>query len=268
MILSGKPVAEKIYESLKVEVKTLRQKGIKPALAVVLVGDDPASLMYVKKKEEKANELGIDFQLFHFSQITLEEEMVKIIKKINSNPGMHGLIVQLPLPEKFNVNKILAEISPTKDVDHLNNGEYLPPTAMSVIELLDYYKINLLDKKIVLVGYGKLVGKPLEEILQAKGLKPVVCDSRTIDLASKTMDADVIISGVGVPNLIKPEMVKSSVIIVDAGTAEASGKTVGDVDSSVYEKVTAYSPVPGGVGPITVAGLMKNLVEAAKKQNL
>lgn len=264
MILDGKSVAEKIYENLEKEIEGLKEKNIRPFLAVVLVGEDPASLLYVRKKEEKAESLGIGFKLYHFSEIISEQEVLNLIADLNRNKNIHGIIVQLPLPQNFNTTKILESIAPKKDIDGLNGG-FPPPTTGAILEILRFYNIDLKNKKIVIIGRGKLVGQPLEKILTAQGVEPLVCDSQTPDLKSKTLSGDVIVSGVGEPGLITADMVNENTIVIDAGTAESSGKTVGDVNKSVYEKVASYSPVPGGVGPVTVAMLYKNLIAAAEK---
>lgn len=257
MVLYGQPVADKIYENLKKQINQLNQK---PGLAVVLVGENPASLLYVGKKQEKAQELGIDFKLYHFPSIVPEKDVLTLINKLNQDKNIHGILVQLPLPQSISTDKVLKEIEPKKDIERVS------PAALAILEILKYYKIDLKNKKIVLVGRGKLVGAPLEKILCGSGLETQVCDSKTPDLKSQTLSADIIISAVGEPGLITAEMISEKAIMIDAGTAESGGKTIGDVEKSVYEKVSAYSPVPGGVGPVTVATLYKNLIEAAENE--
>ncbi len=269
MILDGKKVSEKIYEELKKEIGGLKAKGIRPFLAVILVGEAPASLLYVKKKEEKAETLGIGFKLYHFPAIVLEPDVLELIADLNCDPNIHGIIVQLPLPKNIDTNKILKSIDSQKDIERVS------PAAQAILEILRFYNfikisarshnIDLKNKKIIIVGRGKLVGQPLEKILNEQHLNIEICDSETTDLKSKTLSADIIISGVGEPGLITLDMVSKKAIVIDAGTAESSGKLTGDVDPGVYQKVSAYSPVPGGVGPVTVACLYKNLIEAAKK---
>lgn len=263
MILYGKPVAEKLEQDIKIEITKLAQENIKPFLAVILVGEDPASILYTRKKREKAENLGIGFRLYHLPLNTPEQHILDLVNLLNSNKEVHGLIIQLPLPENLDTAKILAAITPKKDIDGLNGGQ-TPPAAAAVLEIINFYNIDLMGKKIVLVGHGKLVGAPLEKILTAQGVEVLVCDSKTNDLKSVTLSADIIISGVGKPGLITPEMVRKEATVIDAGTAESKGSTVGDVDTSVYEKVDSYTPVPGGVGPVTVACLMKNLIDASR----
>lgn len=263
MILLGKPVTENIYLQLKKDLKTLKGKNIVPMLGVILVGEDPSSVSYVKIKEKRAENLGLGFQLFHLPGITPEKKVTELICELNINKHINGIIVQLPLPPEFQTEEILKQIKPEKDVDGFY-GSFTAPTAQAILEILKFYKIFWQDKKIVIIGHGRLVGQPLKKILQGQGLKPVVCDSKTVDLKVKTLEADIIVTAAGVPSLINLEMVKADTIIIDAGNSEAAGKMVGDVDPKVCSKIKSYSPVPGGVGPVTVACLMKNVVEAAK----
>jgi methylenetetrahydrofolate dehydrogenase (NADP+) / methenyltetrahydrofolate cyclohydrolase len=264
MILFGKPVAEKIYQDLKSEIEKLKERKIIPSLGVILVGENPASLSYVKVKEKIAASLGIDFRLFHLPGIAQESKVEELLESLNLNKFISGIVVQLPLPEDFNREKILKKIAPGKDVDGFY-GEMPAPTAEAILEMLKFYKLSLKDKKIVLVGRGRLVGQPLEKMLLKKGLKPIVCDMRTANLKKVVKSGEIIISATGVPGIITPEMVGKETIVIDAGTAESGGKLAGDVDPKVYDIVPAYSPVPGGVGPLTVALLMKNVALAAKK---
>lgn len=264
MILSGKPVAQAIEQELKERIEGLKQKNIQPHLAVILVGDDPASILYVRKKEEKAESLGIGFKLYHFPAMAAESDILNLITDLNQNKNIHGVIVQLPLPDSIDSAKIIAAISAKKDVDGLID-DLKSVTAGAILEMLKYYNIDINNKKIVIIGRGKLVGVPLEKILKSENFNVEVCDSKTANLQEMTLSADIIISGVGKPGLIKSDMVSEKAIVIDAGTAEEGGSTVGDVDQSVYQKVSAYSPVPGGVGPITVIKLLKNVVESAEK---
>lgn len=265
MILRGQPVAEKIYQKLKQDLKILQRQKITPTLAVVLVGNDPMSLVYVKVKEKMSRRLGINFQLFHLPGVTAEEKVTSLIGELNQNQYIHGIIIQLPLPEHFQTEKILKRIDSQKDVDGFY-GELPAPTAQAILEILKFYRIALKDKKIVILGYGRLVGKPLEKMLIQQKIRPIICNSKTKNLKEKTLAADILITATGVPSLIRSEMVTAEAIIIDAGTSEVNGKMGGDISPAVQEKIRAYSPVPGGVGPVTVACLMRNVVEAAKKQ--
>jgi methylenetetrahydrofolate dehydrogenase (NADP+)/methenyltetrahydrofolate cyclohydrolase len=259
MILYGKPIAEKIYAHIKNDLKKIKDSL---AMSAILVGEDPASLMYVKAKEKRAAKLGIDFKLYHFPVITGENKILELIEKLNKKSHIKGIIIQLPLPENIDTDKILKALLPEKDLDGFS-GKYSPPTGQAILEIFKFYNIETKAKKIVIVGFGRLVGKPLARLLEKKKIKPIICTSSS-DIASETLDADIIISATGTPGLIKPEMVSKKAIIIDAGTAESRGKIRGDVDTKIYEKVASYTPTPGGVGPVTVACLMRNLVEAKK----
>ncbi len=264
MILSGKPVAEKIYTELKTDISELKTQKVMPTLGVVLVGEDPASLAYVHVKEHKSALLGVNFKLYHFSGPAPESKIAQLIEDLNRNNFVHGIVVQLPLPEDVDAELILKSINPQKDIDGFS-GQFPAPTAQAILEIFKYYDIELKEKKIVLVGFGRLVGQPLAKALENQGIRPIICSSSTGDLEGQTLTADIIVSATGAPGIIKPDMVSEKAIVIDAGTAESKGEIHGDVDPSVYEKVTAYSPVPGGVGPVTVACLIENLVESAKK---
>jgi len=264
MILYGKPVAEKIQQKLRKEIAQLKEKNIIPSLAVILIGDDPVSLSYVKNKEETAEKLGINFRLYHLPSFSTETSLIALIEDLNQNKFINGIIVQLPLPKGFNVEKIIKTISSQKDVDGFSE-RYPAPTAQAILEMFKFYKINLEDKKIVLIGHGRLVGKPLEKLLTKRGIQPIVCDSKTKNLAEKTIGADVIISATGQPNLIRQDMISRESIIIDAGASELQGKIRGDLNYETYQKAKMYSPVPGGVGPVTIAMLMKNLLQATRE---
>lgn len=260
MILDGKIVAEKIYEDLKKEIASFK---IKPILAVLLAGEDPSSIAYTQMKEKKAKELKIGFRLYSIPEIGRQDELEKLIFDLNKNEYVGGVIIQLPLPEKFDTDKLLVQIDPKKDIDGLG-GEKPTATACAIMEILNYYKIGFKGKKIVLVGRGRLVGRPLAKMFSEMNLDLTVCDNKTLSLKKETLKADILISAVGSPDLIRKSMVKDGAVIIDAGTAETGGKIVGDVSEEAYLKASAYTPSKGGVGPVTVACLMKNLVEASK----
>lgn len=255
MVLYGKPVADQIYSQIKLTDH--------PSMAVILVGENLPSITYVKEKEEIAQKLGIEFRFYHLPAMARQKEALALILDLNQNKYISGIIVQLPLPADFETKKILKTISPRKDIDGFSD-KFPPPTATAILEILKFYHVSLKDKNIVLVGHGRLVGQPLEKLLKKEGINPIICDSQTTDLKTHTLKADILISATGVPHFIKLEMVKEGAIVIDAGTAEGNGKLVGDVDPKVFKKVRAYTPVPGGVGPVTVACLMRNLLEAAK----
>jgi len=269
MILDGKKLADKIIKQLKNKIKI---KEIKANLSVILIGNNPASEIYVKKKEEKCREAGIDFNLIKFKSNILESKIISKIKSLNKDKKINGILVQLPLPSNINLSKVINSINPKKDVDGLTeiNKEKLkkgdeklaPPTAKGILKLLEEYKMNLNNKKFALVGFGKLVGYPLSLMLKNRKLDFEVYDINTKNIKEKTKKADIIITATGVPNLIKKDWVKKGSVIIDAGTSKKNGKIVGDVDfNSVKEKVSYITPVPGGVGPMTIVMLIENIIE-------
>lgn len=263
MVLFGQPVAAKIYGALREEILKLKKGDILPNLAVILVGEDPASLTYGRIKEKVAQKLGLGYKLFHLPGIVQTKSVEALIAELNRNKYISGIVLQLPLPKDFATEKIIQKIKKEKDMDGFRGG-YPPPTAQAILEILKFYGFGLKNKKIVIVGYGRLVGQPLVKLLKKQGLKPIVCDAKTVDLSKKTRRADILISAAGVAGLIKPAMVRKEAVVIDAGTSEAGGKMIGDVAPEVYEKMSAYTPNPGGVGPVTVAMLMRNVVRAAK----
>lgn len=273
-ILDGLLVAKKINNKTKNKVLQLNKCGIYPKLAVVLVGDNPASLLYTKIKKQKAKEIGIETLDVKHSENITHYELINEIEKLNNNESIHGILIQLPLPKHLDTVKILETINPKKDVDGLNpknlgkllvNKPFIiPPTADAIIEILNYYKINLTGKHIVLVGYGKLVGKPLAAMISLSNQDATltICNSKTKNLLYYTKQADILISAAGVPNLITNNMVKKDVTIVDAGTSKKGNKIIGDVDfKNIRNKCTYITPSKGGVGPVTVAKLLENVVK-------
>lgn len=260
MILDGNVVASKIYSELKIKINDFK---IKPILAVILVGDDPSSVAYTHMKEKKAKELGLGFRLCLIPEIGRQDEVEKLIFDLNKNEYISGILIQLPLPEKFETERVLAQIDPKKDVDGLT-GQKPTATACAIWEILNHYKIELKKKRIVIVGRGRLVGQPLAKMFSEMGLDVIVCDKKTKNLKKETLKADILITAAGKPGLIYKDMVKKGAVIIDAGTAETDGEIVGDVSKTAFSKASAYTPYKGGVGPVTVACLMKNLIEAGK----
>ncbi len=278
-LLNGKKVAEKIYENLKKEGRKLETA---PTLVVVLVGNNPASLSYVGIKEKAARKIGIGFQRVDFSPSTSlrvnEQEILNKIIELNANPEISGIIVQLPLPKDLNQNKILNAILPEKDVDGLtieNLGQLFrgedglrPATPLGIIRLLSAYKIKIAGKNVVIVGRSNLVGKPLAHLFLEKDATVTVCHSKTKDLKSHTLTADILVSAAGKPDLIKENMIKKGAVVVDVGTTKVGKKIVGDVDFEKVKKVASYiTPVPGGIGPMTVAMLLSNVVKVGKSSS-
>lgn len=273
-IIDGKKIAEDIYTELKEEVKNLEDK---PGLAVVLVGDDPASLVYVRNKERICKRLGLNYRLMRFPQSADKNEILSTIESLNSDKEINGIIVQIPLPEHLDPFEVVSAIDPLKDVDGLhpdNLGRLLsgkpriiPCTPLGVIELLKRENIDIRGKNAVIVGRGNLVGKPLFHLLLSLDATVTVCHSKTRDLKEETSRADILVCAVGVPKLISADMVKEGATVIDVGINRVGDRLVGDVDfENIMGIASAITPVPGGVGPMTVAMLMKNVITAYKLQ--
>lgn len=272
-LINGKEVAEHIKQQVKNEIEAL---GLKPALAVIVVGDNPASKVYVNNKKKACKAVGIESIEYALPENITEEELLNVIDYCNISRCIHGILVQLPLPKHIDESKILERIYPNKDVDgftavntgKLWQGDYnlAPCTAMGIIELLDYYGYDISGQNCVVIGRSNIVGKPVAALLLERNATVTICHSKTNNLSEITSKADILISAVGKPKFITWGMVKDGAIVIDVGiNRDEDGKLCGDVDfDDVKEKVSAITPVPGGVGPMTVAMLMKNTLEAAK----
>lgn len=263
MILDGNQVAGKIYKSLEPRIEKLKHNQVEPSLATVLVGEDPRSLSFIKIKEKASQNLGIVFKIFQMPAISSERNIIEKISDLNDDQSIHGIVLQLPLPKSLDENKIIETIAPEKDIDGLL-GNFSSPTALAILELLKSYQIDYRNLKIVIVGHGRLVGKPLVKLFRNEKIEPIVCDLGTSNIREKTLSADLLISATGSAGLIGPKMVKEGAVLIDAGTAESNGRIAGDITPETYGKAKAYAPVPGGVGPVTVACLIRNLVSAAE----
>lgn len=279
-IIDGKAVAAEIYEELRPRVSRLIASGCQPGLAVVLVGNNPASQVYVRNKEKACEKLGIRSFRYHLSETTEIAELVELIDSLNANPEVHGILVQLPLPPHVEEREVLYRIAPEKDVDgfhpynlgRLMIGDplFLPCTPWGVQELLVRYGIEVEGKHVVIVGRSNIVGKPLAMMLvqKAKGANATVtvCHTRTVGLSEHTKRADILVVACGSPGAVTGDMVKEGVVVIDVGINRVGEKLVGDVDfESVAPKASYITPVPGGVGPMTVAMLMANTVKAAER---
>ncbi len=271
-IIDGRKISKDILEKVKTEVEKL---SFTPVFCDVLVGGDPVSKQYVDLKARMAERAGMSFYDAKFPENISTEELVHEIQELNRIKNMCGIIVQLPLPKHLDTKVILDSIDPKLDVDCLGEktneefkngiGFLIPPTASACLALLDSATVDLTLKKIVVFGNGELVGKPVTVLLKQKGFTPIVLDSKSTDIEVALKNADVIISGIGQGSFIKGEMVQENVIIIDAGTSESGAGIVGDVDfDSVKDRAGCISPVPGGVGPVTVAMLFKNVLAVAK----
>jgi methylenetetrahydrofolate dehydrogenase (NADP+)/methenyltetrahydrofolate cyclohydrolase len=270
--INGKKIAGQMLERIKSEVAEL---GFKPLVVDVLVGDDPVSASFVKIKKKTAFEAGMDFKLAQFPQDITQEELIGQIREINKYAGLCGLIIQLPLPKHLVKEEILDCIEPRVDIDcigkscaknfYSGKSEMVPPTAAAILHIIEQLKIDFTGKKILVIGQGSLVGKPFSFLLSQKGLDVATADRSTSGLQSLSLGADIIITGAGKPKLVTREMVKPGTVIIDAGTSEAEGSIVGDVDTeSLKDTDCLVSPVPGGVGPVTVAMLLNNALSVAK----
>ena len=276
-ILDGKAVAASIREEVRAEVAALIEKGITPKLSVVLVGDDPASVLYARSKERACKNSGIEFELHSFPESASEEEVLAKLAELSSDPNCHGIMVELPLPKHINKERVMMAVHPDKDVDGLspinrgrmftNKDGLFPVTPQSCIEIMKRQGITLEGKNVCLVGRGDTVGKPLIFLLLNENATVTVCHTRTKDLKKHTLASDIIVAAAGRAGLVTCDMVSPGTVVVDAGINEVDGKTVGDVDfDAVSEIAGAITPVPGGVGSLTTALIQKNILKAISLQ--
>jgi methylenetetrahydrofolate dehydrogenase (NADP+)/methenyltetrahydrofolate cyclohydrolase len=262
-IVNGRQIANRIKE----EIKELLKSSAPKTLAIFYVGDNSVIDSYVALKKRTGEELGIVVDVLRFANDISEESLLAEIQ--NAAQKYSGIIVQLPIPENLDKEKVLNAVPENLDVDVLSASAYenfrsgrtgkLPPVVGAVKEIIEEYQIDLRNKKIVIIGKGLLVGKPVSAWLVREGFENIIVDKENTDLKGSLVDADVIISGAGVPSLVTPEMIKDGVVLIDAGTSTSSGKIMGDIDRSCYERASVVAGVPGGVGPLTVVNLFKNL---------
>lgn len=277
-ILSGKTVSARVKDELKKEVEELSQHGKQTGLAVVLVGEDSASKVYVRNKEKACKEVGIYSEVHRLSENTTEEELLNLINELNENDKIDGILVQLPLPKHLDDKVIIDNIKPEKDVDafHPSNvgkimiGDYdfLPCTPAGIMELIHESGVDVDGKTCVVIGRSNIVGKPMSMLLLHENGTVTTCHSHTKNLAEVTKSADILVAAVGIPKFVKADMVKTGAVVIDVGMdRDENGKLCGDVDFNEVEPVAgAITPVPGGVGPMTIAMLMRNTVTASKKK--
>lgn len=276
-LIDGKKIAAQIKEEIKEEVAALRAEGIVPKMAVVLVGDDPASVVYAKSKQKAANALGIEFELFDMPASTPEDEVLALIDRLNNDKDIHGIMVELPLPDHISKDRVMEAVAPNKDIDGvhpinrgyiMSNGPGLfPATPQSCVELLLRSGIEIEGKHAVIVGRGETVGKPLVFLLLQHNPTITVCHSRTKDLGSFTKQADIVIAAVGRAKMITADMIKPGAVVIDAGINETEDGICGDVDfENVKEVACMITPVPGGVGSLTTTLIMKNVLKGLKIQ--
>ncbi len=268
MIIDGKSVAQEIKTQLITKIDKVM---IKPCLAVVQVGNDEASNVYIKAKEKACKEVGLYFKHIKLSEDNKEIEIINKIKELNNDEYVNGILVQLPLPDKFNKNRIINVIDKHKDVDGLTlynmvklykgTPNITPCTPKGIMRLLEHSEIEIEGKNVVIVGRSELVGKPLAMLMMHQGATVTICHSKTTDLKSHTINADILVSAVGKANLITADMVKDNAYVIDVGINRIDGKLCGDVDFENISKKADITPVPGGVGPMTIAMLIENTIE-------
>ena len=278
IIIDGKALAKKIREDLKVECKELKEKGIIPKLAVIMVGDNSASKVYVKNKSKACEEIGVEYEEFLLNNNTTQEELLSLIDKLNKDKSINGILLQSPIPENLNINQAFKKITYLKDVDgftptsigKLSIGEdtFISCTPYGVIKMFEEYNIDLTGKNVVILGRSNIVGKPLIQCCLNKNATVTVCHSKTKDLEEYTKRADILIAAIGKSKFVKRDMLKNGVVVIDVGINRSEdGKLTGDVDFEEVEKIASYiTPVPGGVGPMTIAMLMNNVIKATKEQ--
>jgi methylenetetrahydrofolate dehydrogenase (NADP+)/methenyltetrahydrofolate cyclohydrolase len=267
-IFDGRKIRDEVLAGLKDRIKKMADK---PSLAVFLVGDDPVSVSYVHLKQKMSENIGARFKLYKYPTKAKTDEIARRIEELNADPNVDGIMVQIPLPAQIDREKIISSISSDKDIDGLRycqglKSSFEPPVVRSILAAIEKSGKKLAEENIAIIGRGFLVGEPLIRFLSRRVKSLKVADAKTIDLAAVTMSADIVITAVGRSGIIKPEMIREGVVLIDAGTSEVGGEIIGDVDPSSYYKASFYTPVPGGIGPVTVAMLLSNLTDARSKK--
>ncbi len=278
-IIDGKVISQAVKDEVAAEVAVLKSKGVTPGLAVIIVGDDPASRVYVNNKKKACEQLGMYSAEYTMPADTTEEELLSLIKDLNCDSQINGILCQLPLPKHLNEELVINTIIPEKDVDAfhpqnvgkimLGDYDFLPCTPAGIMEMLKYENIDITGKNCVVIGRSNIVGKPMAMLLLHKNATVTICHSKTQDLAGVCRQADVLVAAVGRANFVTADMVKEGAVVIDVGINRLeNGKLCGDVNFAEVEPKASYiTPVPGGVGPMTIATLMKNTLTAAKRQN-
>lgn len=278
-LISGKEVSQTVKDEIKIQTKKLKDKGISIKLAVIIVGDDPASHVYVKNKKKACEYVGFESLEYALDENTSEEELLKLIDKLNKDKTVNGILCQLPLPKHIDEKKIIDSISPLKDVDAfhpvnvgkimIGDYEFLPCTPAGIMRLIESTSYDVSGKDCVIIGRSNIVGKPMAMLMLHKNATVTICHSRTKNIEEKIKKADIVIAAVGIPKFVKGNMVKEGALVIDVGINRTSdGKLCGDVDfDEVSKKASFITPVPGGVGPMTISMLMQNTLKAAKLQN-
>ena len=276
--MDGKALSAKVRSSILAETEELKKKGVTPGLAVIIVGNDPASEIYVRNKEKACAECGFYSEKYALPAETTQEELLGLIGQLNHSPQISGILCQMPVPDHISEQAVIDAIDPKKDVDAFHpvnvgkimvgNFDFVPCTPAGVMELLDEYQIDPKGKECVVVGRSNIVGKPMSMLLLHRHGTVTMCHSRTQHLDEVCRRADILVAAVGKAGFITPDMVKDGAVVIDVGiNRNAEGKVCGDVDPAVMEKASYMTPVPGGAGPMTITMLMKNTLKAAKIQN-
>ena len=279
IIIDGKELAKKIRANLKIECEELKKKNIKSKLAVIMVGEDPASKVYVRNKSKACEDVGIEYEEYLLDSKITQKELIELIEKLNNDKTVNGILLQSPIPSNLDVNEAFRTISPQKDVDGfnpvnvgklvLNQDTFVSCTPYGIMKMFEEYDIDLTGKNVVILGRSNIVGKPLIHCCLNKNATVTSCHSKTQNIAQKAKEADVLISAIGKANFVTADMVKDGAVVIDVGINRLdNGKITGDVDfESVKEKASYITPVPGGVGPMTIAMLMNNVIKATRRQN-
>lgn len=276
--LDGKLISKKIKGQVAKEVENLKKRGVVPKLAVIMVGQDPASTVYVRNKSKACNEVGIEYEEFLLEENTQMDELIRLIEELNKREDIHGILLQSPIPKYLEIYTAFKTIDYRKDVDGfhpinigrltLDKQNFIPCTPHGIMKLLEEYDIDVEGSNVVIIGRSNIVGKPLAQCMLNKNATVTICHSKTQNIEEITKNADILISAVGKPKFVKANMVKPGAVVIDVGINRVDGKIYGDIDfDEVAKKASYITPVPGGVGPMTIAMLLKNVVIAAQYLN-
>ena len=278
-MMNGKKIAKETREKLKIKCDELKAKGINPKFAAIMVGNDNASQIYIRNKSKACEEIGIEFEEYLLSEKIEQKELIEKIKELNNRKDIHGILLQSPIPANLDINEAFRTIAPEKDVDGfnplnigklcLNQDTFVSCTPYGIMKLFEAYGIELEGKDVTIVGGSNIVGKPLIQCCLRKNATVTVCHSKTKDLKKHTKDADVVIMAIGKSKFLKADMIKEGAVVIDVGiNRDSEGKITGDADfDNILSKASFITPVPGGVGPMTIAMLMNNIIKAAEMQN-
>ena len=278
-MMNGKKIAKETREKLKIKCDELKEKGINPKFAAIMVGNDNASQIYIRNKSKACEEIGIEFEEYLLSENIEQKELIEKIKGLNNRKDIHGILLQSPIPANLDINEAFRTIAPEKDVDGfnplnigklcLNQDTFVSCTPFGIMKMFEAYGIELEGKDVTIVGRSNIVGKPLIQCCLRKNATVTVCHSKTKDLKKHTKDADVVIMAIGKSKFLKADMIKEGAVVIDVGiNRDSEGKITGDADfDNILSKASFITPVPGGVGPMTIAMLMNNIIKAAEMQN-